>query len=213
MPAERQPRKGASVDDIVTILSVGRLVEKKGTDVLLESLARLPGELHWKLVHVGGGPLAGELRQRAVRLGISNRIEWRGTQTQTELLSEYRAADIFALASKVAEDGDRDGLPNVLMEAQTQSLPCVATDVSAIHELIVTGVTGLLVAPESPEELARALGSLIVDPARRRELGNAARLRVCAEFGLEGNIARLAAKFGLPPQEGDFSGAKAASCA
>ncbi len=210
---DRPLHDGCSHDNRVTILSVGRLVEKKGTDVLLEALARLPGDLHWRLVHVGGGPLGRDLRRRAERLGISSRIEWRGAMTQTELLGEYRSADIFALASKVARDGDRDGLPNVLMEAQTQGLPCVATDVSAIHELIVPRVTGLLVAPERPDEFAKALHSLIIDPAMRRSLGNAARIKVCSEFGLEGNIARLAARFGLSQAEGDCTGARQAGCA
>jgi len=199
-PIERPPRMGNSADDGVTILSVGRLVEKKGTDVLLDALARLPPRLHWRLVHVGGGPLGRSLRRRADQLGISARVEWRGPMTQTELLAEYRAADIFALASRVADDGDRDGLPNVLMEAQTQGLPCVATDVSAIHELVEPDVTGLLVAPESAGALAAALESLITDPLRRRVLGEAGRSRVTQEFGMNMNIQRLAEKFGLAPE-------------
>ena len=181
----------------VVILSVGRLVEKKGTDVLLEALARLPADLSWRLVHAGGGPLKEKLRRQAEALGISARIAWLGARTQTELLAEYRAADLFALASRVARDGDRDGLPNVLAEAQSQSLACVATCVSGIPELIEDGVTGLLVAPESPEELACALGALIADPARRAALGAAGRRRVQAHFGLDANIGRLARKFGL----------------
>lgn len=194
---ERPARTGKSAGDCVVILSVGRLVEKKGTDVLLDALARLPADMHWKLVHVGGGPLARALRERAASLGVAGRIEWRGSMTQTELLDEYRAADIFALASKVAKDGDRDGLPNVLMEAQTQALPCIATEVSAIHELVVGGVTGLLVPPESPAEFADALAALIADPQRRRSLGEAGRARVVATFGMDMNIERLAAKFGV----------------
>jgi glycosyltransferase involved in cell wall biosynthesis len=181
----------------VIILSVGRLVEKKGTDVLLESLARLPATLHWRLVHAGGGPLKGRLEARARALGIAARVGWRGACTQTELLAEYRAADLFALASRVARDGDRDGLPNVLAEAQSQALACVATKVSGIPELIEHGRTGLLVAPGSPEELARALEELIADPARRRALGEAGRRRVGEKFGLEKNIARLAQRFGV----------------
>ena len=181
----------------VIILSVGRLVEKKGTDVLLEALARLPRALHWRLVHAGGGPLGDKLQRRARALGIAGRIEWRGARTQTELLADYRAADLFALASRVARDGDRDGLPNVLAEAQSQGLACVATRVSGIPELIDDGSTGVLVAPEAPEELARALAALIADPARRRVLGEAGRRRVLENFGLEANIARLARKFGL----------------
>jgi len=198
---EKQMKNGDDPDNPVIILSVGRLVEKKGTDVLLEALARLPAQLHWRLVHAGGGPLGDHLRRRANALGIAARVQWRGARTQVELLAEYRAADLFALASRVARDGDRDGLPNVLAEAQSQGLACVATTVSGIPELLEDGRTGLLVAPESPAEFARALQALIADPARRRALGEAGRLRVRAEFGLEKNIERLARRFGLQSVE------------
>jgi glycosyltransferase involved in cell wall biosynthesis len=190
-------RRGNDPAEPVVILSVGRLVEKKGTDVLLEALARLPRSLHWRLVHAGGGPLADRLARLAGKLGIAERVEWRGARTQTELLAEYRAADLFALASRVARDGDRDGLPNVLAEALSQGLACVATRVSGIPELIEDGVGGALVAPEAPDELARALAALITDPARRRALGEAGRRRVAEKFVLEANIGRLARKFGL----------------
>lgn len=193
----RAPRTGRSPEDAVTILSVGRLVEKKGTDVLLDALSLLPAGLHWRLVHVGGGPLGTALKKRADALGIGGRVEWRGAMTQTELITEYRAADIFALASRIAHDGDRDGLPNVLMEAQAQGLPCIATRVSAIPELIEHDRTGLLVAPESPGELATAIGSLVSRPELRNTLGEAGRARVVAEFGMDANISRLAGKFGL----------------
>lgn len=194
--AERA-NSGSDPGNPVIILSVGRLVEKKGTDILLEALARLPKELHWRLVHAGGGPLKRRLERRARALGISGRVRWRGALTQVELLAEYRAADLFALASRVARDGDRDGLPNVLAEAQSQGLACVATNVSGIPELIENGRTGLLVAPESPEEFARAVEALIANPARRRALGEAGRERVRARFGLEANLGRLARRFGL----------------
>ena len=190
-------RDGSNPSDPVVILSVGRLVEKKGMDVLLEALARLPFALHWRFVHVGDGPLLGELKRRARALGITARIVWRGALSQDELLPEYRAADIFALACRIARDGDRDGLPNVLVEAQSQALPCVATMVSAIPELIRDGVTGLLVKPDSPDAFARALESCITDPTRRAALGEAGRARVIAEFDLHDNLDRLAMKFGL----------------
>jgi glycosyltransferase involved in cell wall biosynthesis len=188
---------GSHAGEPVTLLSVGRLVEKKGTDVLLEALARLPADLHWRFVHAGGGPLKDRLEKRARALGIDGRVTWRGALTQTELLAEYRGADLFALASRVARDGDRDGLPNVLAEAQSQGLACVATRVSGIPELIEEGATGLLVAPESPEALARALERLMRDPALRRSVGEAGRRRVQERFTLEGNITRLAQRFGL----------------
>ena len=196
-PHRRSARDGRDSADPVIILSVGRLVEKKGMDVLLEALARLPSVLHWRFVHVGGGPLLGALDRQAQALGIAARVVWRGALSQDELLPEYRAADIFALACRIARDGDRDGLPNVLVEAQSQSLPCVATRVSAIPELIREGVTGLLVAPESPDEFAHALESCITDPARRAALGEAGMARVVAEFDLHDNLDRLAGKFGL----------------
>jgi glycosyltransferase involved in cell wall biosynthesis len=194
---EEEMKNGSDPDAPVIVLSVGRLVEKKGTDVLLEALARLPPHLHWRLVHAGGGPLRRPLAQRAQALGIAARVQWRGARTQAELLAEYRAADLFALASRVARDGDRDGLPNVLAEAQSQGLACVATRVSGIPELVEDGRTGLLVEPESPGAFAAALEALIADPARRRALGEAGRRRVRERFGLEQNIGQLARRFGL----------------
>jgi len=197
---ERPARDGAG--EPVRILSVCRLVEKKGTDVLLAALARLPAGLNWQLVHAGGGPLRKSLGKKAKKLGISGNLVWRGALTQEELLAEYRAADLFALASVVARDGDRDGLPNVLMEAQSQALACVATRVSAIPELIDDGRSGVLVGENDPEGLSRALEALIRDPARRRALGEAGLARVRGEFALEANLERLAQKFGLPRDAG-----------
>jgi len=199
-PAHRTVRgasDGADARHPVRILSVARLVEKKGTDILLEALARLPAGLHWRFVQVGGGPLAARLRRRARKLGIAERIAWRGALAQDELLAEYRAADLFALACRVARDGDRDGLPNVLAEAQSQALACVATRVSAIPELVRDGQTGLLVEENDPGALARALESLIASPVRRRALGHAGQRRVIEHFALDANIERLARKFGL----------------
>ena len=184
----------------VTILSVARLVEKKGTDVLLEALARLPASLHWRLVHVGGGPLKGRLQKQAQRLRLAERITWRGPLAQDDLLVEYRKADLFALACRIARDGDRDGLPNVLAEAQSQGLACVATRVSAIPELIRDD-TGVLVSEADTVAFAGALQALITDPARRRTLGDAGQARLRAEFSLEANFERLARKFGLSAHE------------
>jgi glycosyltransferase involved in cell wall biosynthesis len=194
---ERPPRDGSLSGDPVHILSVGRLVEKKGTDVLLDALALLPAGLNWTLVHVGGGPLREALSAQAAALGLAQRITWRGAMTQDQLLAEYRAADLFVLASRIAADGDRDGLPNVLMEAQSQGLACVATQVSAIHELIEDGATGVLVPQEAPAALAAVLHALLTDPARRRAYGQAGQARVAERFGMQANLARLARRFGL----------------
>ena len=196
-PATRLGGDGRDARHPVTILSVARLVEKKGADTLLEALARLPAEVHWRYVHVGDGPLLGSLQKQAERLGIAQRIDWRGALAHDEVLEQYRKADLFALACRVAADGDRDGLPNVLAEAQSQGLACVATRVSAIPELVQDGVSGVLVQENDSAALAGALQALLSDPARRRALGEAGQARVRAQFTLEANFERLAARFGL----------------
>jgi len=183
----------------VTLLSVGRAVAKKGYDDLLAALALLPRELAWRLVHIGGGALAGKLKREAARLGLSERIDWRGAQPQPAVLQAYREADLFVLAAKIAKDGDRDGLPNVLLEAQSQGLACVATALPGIAELIEDGRTGLLVAPEQPEELAAALEMLIRRPKLRSQLGTAGEARVRREFDMHAGIDLLADRFGLTP--------------
>ena len=98
---------------------------------------------------------------------------------------------------RVARDGDRDGLPNVLMEAQSQAVPCLSTGLAGIAELIDNGETGLLVEPDDPAALADALARLIADPALRRRLGEAGARRVRHVFDHRAGLRRLAAKFGL----------------
>ncbi len=193
--APRPARDGTG--EPVVLLSVGRAVEKKGYDDLLRALARLPGDLNWRFVHIGGGPLGRNLKKTAQRLGIGGRIDWRGAQPQAGVVAAYREADLFVLASRVAANGDRDGLPNVLMEAQSQHLACLATEVSAIPELIEDGNTGRLVPPGDADALARALEALIRDPAARQRLGAAGAERVREAFSMDAGIDRLAEKFGL----------------
>lgn len=188
---------GRDAADPVVLLSVGRAVPKKGYDDLLEALARLPATLSWRLVHIGGGPLLPSLRRRAAALGLADRIDWLGPQPQDTVLRHYRRADLFVLASRIAADGDRDGLPNVLMEAQSQGLAVVSTRVSGVPELVVDGTTGVLVPPGDAAALAEALAGLIADPARRAALGEAGRARVRKDFDMTRGIDRLARRFGL----------------
>ena len=139
------------------------------------------------------------LKRQAIRLGIDPRIEWRGARPQPEVLAAYREADLFVLAAKIGKDGDRDGLPNVLMEAQSQRLACVATQLPGIGELIEDGGTGILVPPGDPASLAAALEDLIRDPVQRARLGGAGEARVRRDFDATHGIAALAMLFGLPP--------------
>jgi glycosyltransferase involved in cell wall biosynthesis len=189
------PRDGSDPARPVLILSVGRAVAKKGYDDLLAALALLPAALHWRFIHIGGGALLDALRRQAEALGLAGRIEWRGAKPQETVLQAYREADLFVLASRIAADGDRDGLPNVLMEAQSQGIACLATTASGIRELIEDGVTGWLVPPQAPAELAAALAALIAAPPRRAALGAAGEQRVRRDFAMQPGIALLAAKF------------------
>lgn len=196
-PATRKDGRNAA--DPLTILSVGRAVPKKGYDVLLHALSRIPDHLHWRFQHIGGGIVLDELQDLAKKLGLDDKIVWHGAQTQSAVLSACREADVFVLASRITENGDRDGLPNVLLEAQSQGLPCVSTRVSAIPELIQDEETGLLVPQEDPAALAAALERMIGDPLLRHRLGHAGFTRVREVFSHEAGAERIAAKFGKNP--------------
>ncbi|MGE4219817.1 MAG: glycosyltransferase [Alphaproteobacteria bacterium] len=194
----RPDRRGDRADDPVGLLAVGRAVPKKGYPDLLAALALLPPDLHWRLSVIGDGSDLAGLRAQAQALGLAGRVEWRGAQPQPAVLAALRAADLFVLASREGPQGDRDGLPNVLMEAQSQGLAVAATAFAAIPELVRDGETGLLVPPGDPAALAAALDRLIRDPALRSRLGAAGAARVRAEFDATAGLDALAGLFSWP---------------
>ncbi len=124
---------------------------------------------------------------------LTDRME--GPLAQGDILALYREADIFTLACRISEDGDRDGLPNVLVEASSQALVCVSTNVSGIPELLQDGENGLIVPPDDPVALAGALKQLIRNPALRHRLGAAAERRVRQHFDHLSSITQLQALF------------------
>lgn len=176
--------------DPLRLLSVGRLVEKKGFDRLIAALARLPAALDWHWTHIGGGALQVPLSRQARDAGISDRITWRGACDQPEVIAAMRCSDLFVLPSRIASDGDRDGLPNVLMEAASQRLPILSTAVSAIPEFIATGTHGTLVN-DTPAALASAVTELAADPLRAAKMADAAWDRLRGEFTMSPGITRL----------------------
>jgi glycosyltransferase involved in cell wall biosynthesis len=192
--SERSRRDGNDPKDPVRLISVGRAVEKKGYADLLNALADLPKILQWRLVHIGGGPEIEMLKERAKALGLAHLIDFRGKKTQPEVLQALAEADIFVLPAKVASDGDRDGLPNVLLEAASQSLAIVSTRLSAIPEFIDHDKTGVLVRPGHPGGLTEAIQRLARDPDGRMALGFAARARLEAKFTAKSGLDEIAAR-------------------
>lgn len=188
-------RDGSDSTAPVRLLTVGRAVPKKGFDLLLQALAQLPDTLHWQLEQVGGGSELSKLGEMAERLGISDRISWSGAMAQPEVIKRYNNADLFVLPSRITEDGDRDGLPNVLMEAQAHAVACLSTSISGIPELIEDGRTGVLVPADNVAALSEALLRLITDPAKRTELGQAGCQRVNQSFDMNAGIDDLERRF------------------
>ena len=188
---------GSDSSRSLRLLTVGRAVEKKGLDVLVESLSLLPQDIVWRWTHIGGGPLAGELKERAKSLGLLDRVEFLGACSQAEILSSYRSSDLFVLPCRIASDGDRDGLPNVLVESLSQSLSVITTPVSAIPDFIEDGVNGVLVPPDNPQKLSAAIIRLGRDPALRLRLGESGSSLVAEQHNSERVISGLVDLFAV----------------
>ena len=174
------------------VLCVARLVPKKGHAVLLDAIAALRRDgVRVALTLVGTGPLEGALRDRASRAGLSDVVRFAGQLSHAAVRDAMRRSDVVALASRVAEDGDRDGLPVALVEAMALGVPVVATAVSGIPELIVAG-TGSCVPPDDPKALADAIrGTLAAGDETRVARARAARGRVVGEFDMRRIVERL----------------------
>jgi glycosyltransferase involved in cell wall biosynthesis len=175
-PATPSPPPAAEV----RLLAVGRLVEKKGFEVLVEAMAGLPPTIRLDLV--GDGPGLEGLRAAIARHALGTRVRILGGVTHAELPAHYARTDVVVVPSVVDRHGDRDGLPNVILEAMASGRPVVATTVGAIAAGVQHGETGLLVPPADPAALADAICALAHDPERRTAFGRAARDRVEADF-------------------------------
>lgn len=193
-PPTRRPRDGARADEPVRFVSVGRAVQKKGYDDLLAALAKLPADLHWRFVHIGSGELKEALKAQAAALGIANRIEWRGALPQDKVIAALRDADVFILPCKEGAKGDRDGLPNVILEAATQALPILSTNFAGVPEFVMADETGLLVPPGDRAALARDLTLLARDTGLRARLGQAAHARIKTAFSFDAGVDDLATR-------------------
>jgi glycosyltransferase involved in cell wall biosynthesis len=166
-----------------TVLAIGRLVPKKGFDVLVEAAARL--EVAADVVIIGDGPCRADLQALVDRLGAGRRIRLLGAVDHAGTLSWLRRASVLAGPFRIDEEGDRDSMPVVVKEAMAAGLPVVASDEVGVPEMVEDGRTGILVPPGDPEALAAALDSVLADPARAAAMGQRGWERVAQRFRIE----------------------------
>jgi glycosyltransferase involved in cell wall biosynthesis len=181
-PRQRPPR----------IVAVGRLVEKKGFGILIEACAHLAQRRSDFVCEIiGAGEEEGKLKAMIEALGLHDRVRMLGAQPQGEVIRRIQGAAVFAAPCIVGSDGNRDGLPTVLLEAMALGAPCVATDVTGIPEVLRHNQTGLMVPQNDPQTLALALEHLLSDPGLRVRLSHAARSLIEAEFPVHKNTASI----------------------
>ena len=166
------PRSGARREGPVRIGFSGRVVRQKGLDVVLDALSRLDADPAWELHVIGDGPARQELASQAQKLGLSERIFFRGWQPREELAKLLRDMDAYVFASR------DEGMSNAVLEAMASGLAVAASRIAGNEELVAEAVTGFLVPPQSPGELAQALQTLIASPTARQDMGAAGRARV-----------------------------------
>ena len=183
---------GINEEQIYRIGSLGRMVEKKGFDVLINAVALVFRKgFSVELTIAGDGPLANDLAKLVEDLGISHIVRFTGSLTHDNVSKWMRSLNIFVLACKVDSLGDMDGIPVVLMEAMSQNIPVISTKLSGIPELVKDGETGILVEPNDAHALARGILRLIDDAELNSRIKRGAALHVYQEFGQAVNVDRL----------------------
>jgi glycosyltransferase involved in cell wall biosynthesis len=174
------------------ILGVGRLIEKKGFDVLVDACRILADRgVEFRCRIIGGGECRGDLERQVSRLGLEGRVELTGPLPGEIVQAAMREAAVLAAPCVVGADGNRDGMPTVLLEAMALGTPCIATPVTGIPEIVQDGATGLLVEERDAGGLAEGLHRLLGDAVLRERLARAARQRIERDFDIHKNAARL----------------------
>jgi colanic acid/amylovoran biosynthesis glycosyltransferase len=174
------------------ILSVGRLIGKKGFDVLIDACALLRQRGHgFRCEIIGQGPLSEELQARIHRQDLGTNVHLVGPQTQSEIVARLSKATALALPCRIDPDGAMDNLPTVIMEAMASALPVVSTDIGGISEMVRDKETGLLVAQNDPVATADALSQLISDFDLAQSFGGKGRKRAEEIFSIEKNVRAL----------------------
>jgi glycosyltransferase involved in cell wall biosynthesis len=184
-------REAGNVTLPLRIFSVGRFSEKKGLIHLVRACAALRPGLDYHLDLIGKGEEEENLRREVQRLGLEERVAMRSGVSQQELLAAYRRADVLVAPCQRARNGDLDGIPATLMEAMALGIPVVTTSVSGIPELVEHDRTGLIVPPEDPPSIARALERLVDEPGLAPRLSRAARRRIEEDYDIRRNARRM----------------------
>lgn len=189
-PRSRQP----------VILAAARLVEKKGFDVLLDACALLAQRgRRFRCQIVGTGEQEAQLRAQCSKLGLADCVQFLGPRPQREVFELVRQAAVMAAPCVVGADGNRDGLPTILLEAMALGTPCISTDVTGIPEIIRDGQTGLLVPPHDVAALAGACERILDDQELSAALSAEARRLIECDFDIRVNAQRLREVFASRP--------------
>ncbi|MGQ4648632.1 glycosyltransferase [Lyngbya aestuarii] len=178
------------------IISVGRLIEKKGVPILIDACAILASRgCNFSCKIIGSGSLEPSLREQIQQLGLQSIVEIIGSRPQNEVFEQVQKAAVFAAPYVIGRDGNRDGLPTVLLESMALGTPCVSTDVTGIPEVVRDEETGLMVAQHDPKALADGLEGLLTDSTLRVRLATQARQLIESEFDIHRNTASVRSLF------------------
>ena len=178
------------------LLTVARITEKKGLPTVYRALRRLADRgIDFEHILIGDGDDRDSILRLIDELGLNSHCRWLGTKPHEEVLDQFRSSDLFVLGSKIAADGDRDGIPNVLVESLAMGVPAVATNVSSIPEIVIDGETGLTVEQEDSEALAGAILELLTDQQLRQKVISSGKAFVGDHFDNSKLIVDLARLF------------------
>ena len=190
------------------IVSVGRLIEKKGHRYLIDACSILKSwEIGFECRIYGSGSMMGELQARIDKLGLSDSVSMLGARPHVEIMESLGSASVFVLPCVIAANGDRDATPNVLLEAMAKAIPVISTKLSGIPEIIEEGVDGLLVDPQDAQAIANALVKIQTDPGVADEIRRNGRNKVERLFSITRNVEEFLASI----ESGDEIEGKAVS--
>ena len=174
------------------LLTVARMTEKKGLPTLYKAL-RLLKDKNFTFHHtlIGDGDERDAILQLLEELQLTDCCQWLGTRTHTEVLKQFETSDLFILGCEIAANGDRDGIPNVLVESLAMEVPALSTTVSAVPEILIDGVSGITVAPGNAIAMAESIEKVLTDSQLRKQLIQGGRKHTDTNFNNRTLVAQL----------------------